>query len=63
VAVVDSASMVTMDQAVAVALVACLRAQPCNLQVLFPHQLVVAVAVLQPVAVMAAMVATPLFSA
>jgi hypothetical protein len=50
-----------MDQAVAVALVACLRAQPCNLQVLFPHQLVVAVAVLQPVAVMAAMVATLLY--
>jgi hypothetical protein len=58
VAAVDSASMVTMDQAVAVALVACLRAQPCNPQVLLQRQLAVVVVVLWLVEVMGAMAAT-----
>jgi len=50
--------MVTMDQAAAVALVACLRAQPFNPQVLFPQQLVAAAAGRCLVVAMVVMAAT-----
>lgn len=50
--------MVITDQAVVVALVACLRAQPCNPQVLSPQQSVAVAAGRCLVAVMVAMAAT-----
>jgi hypothetical protein len=56
-------SMATMALAVAAVLAVFFLARQHKLRVLFPQRLAVAVAVLQPVAVMAAMVATPLFSA